>query len=301
MRHLITVLLLGPLVAAEVGELGRPGNWDFPGATSFPAALLRRALSQDGPVRDAAHPRSELDDLLRVVRERLGEGYRHQGFAAVRVEAGVQAGRLVLAVQEGPRLRRGQLRVEGATAPLAQAIQTHLTRSGVTEHADPWDVDSTVRSESGSIPWPEDGWASCAARTEEDLTRQARRAADEAGHPDARLSVRVQQEGDRAVAVVTVADPGPAGVLDEVVVEGLERTDRAALLAWLGVAPGQGVSQTRMDVLRHRLRESGRFAAIQMELQPLAVPGRRRLRLALQELDATTPLPAPPSPAEAAS
>lgn len=101
-----------------VGSLGFIRNLTFEGNASYPPAKLHDALAKDVAVVLASHPAADFADFLPVISRQLRLGYRCGGFPEATVEAVFDAtregGRIVVRIHEGPRVRMGEIRIEGA-------------------------------------------------------------------------------------------------------------------------------------------------------------------------------------------
>ena len=86
-----------------VGNLGDPDQIQFVGNDTFASRQLRSALGCNLDVLLAGHPEAPLDELLRLLEQRIVEGYRHCGFQAATVTARHvdERAQIVVAINEG--------------------------------------------------------------------------------------------------------------------------------------------------------------------------------------------------------
>jgi hypothetical protein len=113
----------------KVGALGNPQAIDFEGNQSFPAAALRKGLAGWPDFLLAGHPAAPLADCLAAIRRALIRGYQQQGFPEAQVEVTVDGTRqrIRARITEGPRFRRGEVRISGAKAIPAASLVRALT------------------------------------------------------------------------------------------------------------------------------------------------------------------------------
>ncbi|MBN1417565.1 MAG: hypothetical protein JXP34_02250, partial [Planctomycetes bacterium] len=123
-----------------VGDLGDASRWEIEGAKTFSALEIRRGLLRDFDVQLASHPFAPKDALVSVLREMILEGYLHAGFPDIRVEASADdpASRIDVRIDEGPRLRCGEIRIEGAKAVPVSRIRAALAGEGKTSESLPF-------------------------------------------------------------------------------------------------------------------------------------------------------------------
>ncbi len=308
------VALLTPARATagpRVGDLAAADRLDFVGSQFASPDRLRRALDHDVEFLLACDPAAPLDDFLAVVARRLTAGYHRAGFALARVDAraNLPARRVTVTIDEGPRLRAGDVRLQGRGPLSAADLAGWLA------------APPPAASEEQRIHWqPEKGFdagdslhekpiwlpgepARISAWSRRQLLRQIHLAFAERGFffPQLSLSVVPQPTRGMAELVVEVRDFGPPGFLGAVEVVGLQRNSPEQVLRFAELATGQHLDRAGLARLQARLYESARFAFI--DAQPLAPEkpgGPIKLSLRLIEMPDAPPLDRPFSAEEQA-
>ena len=122
--------LAGAAPRQKVGTLGDVNRMDFRGVRTFPADSIRLEVESSLPLLIASHPSAPRDEFLKVLANRIREGYLSAGFASARVTVRPHKGdkRILVEVQEGVRFQAGPVRVLGVPEQLGQHVVNRLTK-----------------------------------------------------------------------------------------------------------------------------------------------------------------------------
>lgn len=317
-RHAIFLAILGLAAlssparsAPKAGDLAAADRLDMAGCHFASPERLRTALDHDLEFLLACDPAASLDDFLAVVARRLTAGYHRAGFALARVEAraNLQTRRVLVTIDEGPRLRAGEVRLKGAGPLSAADLAAWLAAppsAPTEEQRTHWQVEKGV--DAGDSLQEKPIWvpgepARISAWSRRQLLRQIHLAFAERGFFFPKLSVEFAPQPARGLAelIIEVRDPGPPGFLGTINVVGLQRNSPEQMLRHFQVAAGQHLDRALLARLQAQLYESARFAFV--DAQPLApeTPGGPiRLSLRLIEMPDAPPLGQPFSAEEQA-
>jgi outer membrane protein assembly complex protein YaeT len=215
----------------------------FDGAQGMEPDALRQAL--------------EKQDLLDAARAERGEAaefltrfYRQQGFLDAEVtgpsldlNAETASATLRFAIQEGPRYRWGRLNVDGATA---------------------YTIDE-LREASGAPPG--EPYSPQAAQDSRDKIEEAfwRKGFRDVVVDYALVPNRSQGTVDANVIV----QEGPRSVVEEVVVQGTDRTSPEFVKNQLELAPGDVLDFTKTASSRRGLYNTGAFSSVEVRTEPV--------------------------------
>lgn len=258
------------------GDMAAADRLDFAGSHFATPERLRRALDHDLEFLLACDPAAPLDDFLAVVARRLTAGYHRAGFVLARVDAraNLQARRVTVNIDEGPRLRAGEVRLNGG-GPIAAVDLAAWLASPPGALSDEqrvhWQPDKGL--EAGDSLHEKPIWVSgeparISAWSRRQLLRQIHLAFAERGFFFPKLTIDVAPARGVADLVVTMRDAGPPGVLGAIEVVGPRRNAPEQVLRYLELAAGQRLDRARLARLQKRLYESARFAFI--DAQPIA-------------------------------
>ncbi len=119
------------LLTPRVGDLYDLERIQFEGAKTFTPRALRDGLKMTRDFYEISHPLAPQEPYVEAIQRRLLLGYQHHGFPEARIEARADArgGRVVVAVEEGPRYVCGGIKVSGAREVPATVIIERLTSS----------------------------------------------------------------------------------------------------------------------------------------------------------------------------
>lgn len=318
-RHVILLGLFGLAilpapahsVTPRVGDLAAADRLDIVGSRFATPERLRKALEHDVEFLLACDPAAPLDDFLATVARRLTAGYHRAGFGLAQIDAraNLQTRRVMVSVDEGPRLRAGDVQLRGA-GPLSAADLVAWLASPPPAASDEqrthWQPEKGL--EAGDSQHEKPIWrpgepARISAWSRRQLLRQVHLAFAERGFFFPKVSLEIAPQPARGLAelVVAVRDPGPPGFVGAIEVVGLQRNSPEQVLRFLDLAGGQHLDRAGLARLQARLYESARFAFV--DAQPLApaAPGESiKLSLRLIEMPDAPPLGQPFSAEEQA-
>ncbi|MFW5845057.1 MAG: hypothetical protein ACOCXJ_02410 [Planctomycetota bacterium] len=262
---LMTVL---GLAAVETGAWSDLEPVVFTGTGPFQPAAVRRALLSDRSLLLALHPRSPWERSRAALIATLEHGYRAQGFPDVTIlvpEELPREGALRIAIDPGMRFHSGELHVGGVDQELGGLIEAHLLQRRDQDSGLPLGADEQ-RTGLGAL-WPLENGAPFHEGGLEPIRMQVRQALRRGGRYDARFGVRLRRDPEAAVAhlEVEIADPGRAITCAAIVVQGLERSSRAAVLERIPVAIGVPLSETLLRESERALRLSGSFLSVTVQ------------------------------------
>lgn len=294
-----------------------PVEIEFEGIESFAVDGVRHALAVDVSMQAASHPRSDIAEYLRTLRQSLWEGYQSAGYLNVKLSArhDEATGRIKVRIQEGKRYRAGTVEVTGIEPGEALALKAALT-----EPFPPWDaVPVTIAAPDGStqtiwetsqgeparllVPlWPRDGVAQWGVAAWSDAWGRITRYLGATGRFNAEFTCEAvpDQKGETALLVVKFKALGPVSTVAVVVVEGARRNTPEEVKEFLGLREGVEISVRKSALWEHRLWSSGRFisAYVRTRKAKSAPDDRSRwdVHVSLHEHPAVPLLRAPLSP-----
>lgn len=203
---------------------------------------LARALAREAPAA------LERERLCRLAPEQARELLATLGFfQPARLELDCEAGQLQLRVGPPATLRRIDFQLAGGAT-----VQTDWRRWLALEVGEPFTQATWASAKRGVLV-------------------QARAA----GHALARWALTQAQVDAQASAVDAqlLLDPGPAIGLLRIDLEGLKHHGSERVDALLGLEAGQPYTEAALMAAQDRLRRSGLFDAVQVELDPDALQG----------------------------
>lgn len=293
-----------PLLVREHGDLSR---LEITGCRTFTADSIRRALEANLELLPAARPLAPLTTFERTLQRLIEEGYRSAGFPDVRVSAAwdEQRSAVVVQIEEGARLRCGEVRVAGVEDRLADTLRRGMTERavpsrgiavrpvGTAAHYKEPDHESGEESDPVWQPGNPASFHPSLLRRVEQLAETALR---EAGWWRPSLVAAVVRNDASATAdlVLHVRDPGVRAVVREIAVEGNERDTRESVLAYLDLREGVPYSGELEQSIQQRLYDSGRYRDTECRLEELVgQAGALRLLIRVWEYAASPPLDQP--------
>jgi len=245
---LAAAVLLGtaarPARAAE-GEPPQISAIDFEGNRSVSDGTLRSVMRLREPswLRPFRRPRYLGQDYLASDLRSVLAKYHQEGYPFARIQQATvthapreESVRIVIAVEEGPRVRFSELRLRG----LGERWE-HEAR----------EASGFRRGEFLSLG---------------EITRERDKVTEllsDRGHPLGRTEVTVQFERDSADVVFDV-EPGPPVFVDSIRIEGLHRTRAEVVRREISVRPGGVLLGRRVLESRQRLLDTGIFTRVRL-------------------------------------
>jgi hypothetical protein len=284
MGALLWIAILGPVAHADDRHLANdkvlcdPQNLLFEGVTSFDPEQVRHALKVCSALNSAANPEHSVVRYCVLVRRSIAAGYAHAGFADAKIHvlADEAARRVVARVNEGTRYRSGEVQVTGLPAQAAEELAEALVRPfaplTATEVSFPradgrastvWIEPAGERATMGEAVWKPGAPVACDAIALETIRERVQEHFLACGRESAEFDVRVEPQGrgDLVDLIIAVQDPGLPAVVSQIVIDGLQRNSRDALVTLLDIEPGMAFDGRLAPRLQRRLLDSGRFLA----------------------------------------
>jgi len=269
----------------RLGHLGSSAPLVVTGASAFPPEGIVQAVRRSSRFLIESHPRAPLQRYLQWLEETVRSGYLAAGFAEPQVTAAVDKGGSVvtLKVVEGPRLRAGDVAVQGNKAVAAAAIVQALTEprqgsDGETRKA-VWPAGSPARFDAGFPLAAEGAVRSVYAR---------------AGYLAPSVQVVVDPEAeDKARLLVHVAEEGMQHALGEVRFSGSFTDPEPAIREAAGIRPDSPLDTASLDALRSRLQALGRYSKVVVEKPEPREGGKADFTVKLWQAPFAPPLGAP--------
>ena len=325
-----TTPLLAQADVRPVGELGQLAKIQFTGQRAYSEAALRSSLRYELDFLLAAEPEAPLADCLQTLERLLRAGYQHAGYADAEIQV-TATNQIVVRIQEGPRLRCGDVRVAGlkqlAVADVLERFRQQAMLEPNTNTSGSSPGVATVRP--GELPpltlpqtmtlvtnwsqlkdltltrWEPGSPAMLDAASRHWLAVAATNAFADLGHfrPNFKLdfvrrSAPPQAPGELIVdMVIVVADEGPACTVGEIRIVGVKRNPADDVRRRLGLQPGQPLAAGGLEAHRQRLVDCGRFGLVEIEEAMPDREGRVDLAVRLTELP-EAPLLSEPLPPE---
>ena len=334
---LVAAALVGAAAAprATVGDLGSPECISFTGTSSFSPRVLRKAVGAAPEFLLAAHPSAPREELVETVRRAVERGYRNEGFPDVRVAVTPAAdGRTLRAeVREGPRVRRGEIRVEGTDAATAAGLIRDLTVPPATlaaENTLAQSIDSVLAArrdsaapapgattEAGALAplnaaaaqlnamlqqpaetavvWRRGDPMPFRAGFEQEISTRAQRFFAARSHAQAAVKAVLQRSRDgREVDLLLHVDEGPRSTIGRVEVQGA-RTHRTEDIRELtGLQPGGPANPEAFAHAKLALWNSARFYTFDIATAPRAgAPGTVDITIIVSEIKDRPPVREP--------
>ncbi len=284
-----------------VGDLGAPERLDFEGLHTFTADAVRSGLLNNIDFLADSHPAAPLNAYLQTLRDKVLAGYQAAGFpeAQVSMSFDSEKGRILVKVNEGPRLNQGEIRVTGAGTIPVELLRRRLTQ--VPPSLDPTNQSISERLEairsntqntssdsSNSPVWKPGEPAPFDQLSLNVITNGLDQALQDLGYFFARTRVKVVPNTNDHTAdlLIDVQDEGPSGLVDQIILTGLTNNRRDAVLKYLALKPGLPLNRQLLIRTEDLLWRSARF--LDFKVTPEIVPDRQHLNLniALTEFDA---------------
>lgn len=256
----------------------RPVGLTVLGAESFtPDQIKAAALRSAALWKLAAQANGSAREKLEALRSAVEQAYYHLGYRKVRVRASLEPNRRTLRIEEGPKFRCGQVRVEGLPAPAAKRLATLLSQGLVPGNGE---------DELKPI------WRAGKTPPRQLRTRLALTAAlEELGYSADRVNFREDQRAGALLdLVVELKETPPVRKIASVLIEGNVRNSTEAIRTLTGLRKGERWTGALRRTAAQRLRDTGRFREVRV------IPGVSDfehgvpLRVQVLELEEATPL-----------
>ncbi|WP_146522637.1 BamA/TamA family outer membrane protein [Stieleria varia] len=245
----------------------------FRGNTTFTDDELLATLSGQPDFLLAMHPLAEPLELNAVTTKLLRAGYRAAGYGDVVIvaESALHPSELVCKIAEGERYVRDEILIDGCKVIDAQQLKDHFTKRMPKEGWTPtlWsDGESieTVWTDKDGAPQKlsDPDWTpgeKIALDSEREFSRSVNKALKSLGFSNAFALVKLAPDMnthtvDLQISIVNENEPDRIANIE---VTGLQRNSETELLKWLDLEPGQQVSESRLQQMRARLWQCGRF------------------------------------------
>lgn len=278
-----------PGEAERVGELGRKEALVFEGTQAFSSAAIVKPMEMRLEFYGKSDPGAPLSDYLAWIERIVRQGYQRSGFAKVAVTATADrpAQRIRVKVAEGPRFGCGGLKFTGLEPLLTQQLTNRLL-----EAAELRESSRSPGQPSFSWSWREGEHLPADPESLDGFKRSVVAALGELNRRGAEAQVELgfAEERRQADLLVHVTNPGVAGILDQIQIEGLRVNSREDLLSFLQLRPGMPMTGNVTNDALRRLWGSGRFSGHLATLSPLPALGRFKLELAVVEFTNAPPL-----------
>ena len=291
-----------------VGDTGDPELIEFTGNKTFTAKAIREQLMMSAGYLLGSHHLALREPFLVMLREKIRGGYQNCGFPEPEVEVRYdkERRRAEVKIVEGKRYRCGEVMVEGVAPEVVKTVVARLTlrpeatnypaQTGVggdetgkvtfTAEVHPGGGDPNqpfAQEAEQTVFWEAGEPVSFVETIRQELERITQRALAQHGLFFPKLEVKIQTTAEKSTAnlFVKVTDPGPAAVIDEIVVEGNRKNSQAEILEFLGLKTGMPITRATLDEAERKLWDSGRFRHYELapELTPSENPASRHLRL----------------------
>lgn len=276
------------------GTLARAVEFEVRGVVSPTPARLADALRDDDDLLRFSAPYVSEDRLADAAAERARLALQRQGYTEPAIDARVEqdgSGRtVVLEVEPGERMTAGDVVIDGLEEPLAARLTTWLTTPQPPASAKRRVVDAGNAQE---LQWLNDQgrpvkmmpplWtagepAAVDAPFAEDVRRLVVRFLREEGCLVAAERIKNKRSDGFSVAVepsaagmaalsLRFADEPVVATIREVEVQGGDGLPPETLMTFLGIAPGEAVTEADRRRWEEQLRQSGRFIRHRVTLQ----------------------------------
>lgn len=306
------------LLTLRVGDYFDLQRFVFEGVKAFPPESLRQALRRTRDFFEVSHPLAQQDTYLDAIQRKVLLGYQHHGFPGARIEArpDARAGRVVVTVEEGPRYVCGEVKVTGAEKVPAAVIIGRLTTSPAPAQSarrafafqdkapstNPLTQAAPDESDPDAAVWVK---GEPAPFSNPDLLRIKERVTDllaERGFLFPKIYVRIvpDQSARTAELLVEVLEEGPHAVIEHIDVVGNQTNTAEAVLRYLDLKPGMGLSSEVVGKIEDRLWRAARFLSYKVSLGSPEAEGRVPVKIELAEYDKAPPLEQAFSPSDQA-
>lgn len=145
--------------AAPLGALGEPERLVVRGLTTLDAEQLRQPLLADTDLVWLSRPNASRDAYVAAVARKATLALERGGFATPEVKTAVESSdgvdRLVLTVNEGPRLTAGMIEITGLPAELATRLERHLSEALPAADSAPEPHAGKANAAGDGAQWPE--------------------------------------------------------------------------------------------------------------------------------------------------
>lgn len=300
----IVLLLTATAIAAPdtVGELGDLDSVQFVGNDTFSSKQIRAALGLNLDVLLAGHPAAPFGELLRILDEKVTDGYRHLGFAEVEVSVRLDEQRsvVIVSIVEGRRYLAGKVEITGGSTIPIDRLTARITSPQPDKSVSSAPELAAILPRTQKAIWPVGKPASFADGHWLSQREALQDALKSLGYFDATFDVTVRPEADgSAVLVISIRDEGPRATLGEIQIIGNQQNTVDDLIRFLDVPIGTILDAELKAQLEHKLSESARFVRHELDIiTPPFGDAPAILRVKLLEYPDAPPLSEPLTPAE---
>lgn len=301
--------LAGPACAADsapapatspitlVGSLGAREAFVFEGNKTFSSDTIMDELRRHMDFFLATHPAAPLGELAPQIAKLVQVGYRHRGFPEAQVDATLDstAGRLRVAISEGPRYKTGAIRFTGVKEIQEPSVQSRLmdALAGL-----PTPAVATLETNQLEAFWEKDGYPPFDEGATASIVTRLEAELETLNYYRPKLNVTVVPNASSKTAdlQVEMADAGLKGTIEQIELNyrtADRKNSRQEILSFLGLETGQPVTASLLTDVTNRLWRSARFLEHTATLTPLPEVGKFRLDLGLRDLEEALPLSQP--------
>jgi tetratricopeptide (TPR) repeat protein len=284
-----------PSGGALVGDRGRKESLEFEGNKTFTREQILRGISLSLDFQTGSRPNSPFPDFAALLKRLVRLGYQRAGFGDVDVEVTeVDPKRVRIRVNEGPRYLCGEIILSGVPSMTNGTVQRKITEAFQPNVAPP-------------IPFSPDGWRrGKPAPMDEDARERFSVLVMETftslnyWAPSVQVRLIPSPAQHRADLSIHIANEGVKGTVEEIEITGLHTNSRAKILEHLGLKAGMPLQADLAAGVSNQLWRCGRFFHHDVVLEPLADPGRFKLKVDLVEVRDAPPIERELSPKEMA-
>lgn len=260
---------------ARVGSFGNPAHFAFEGVAIFREEDIRSTLQGDLDIVVAGHPLKRRELFLRLIEQRVTQGYRAGGCPNAKVEARFDdaRGQIVVRVDEGSRYTCGPIVVTGCRQVSVEDLIAWLTKpkddeqktKPILDVEGKQDVVATVQHALShpktSGIWRRNEPANFSEGGQRGLEMGIRDCLADQGFFSAQFTFEIEPSasGQPATLRIRIDDEGPVAALGRIEITGLKRHTQDEVLDFLKLRPGMPMKGIRANDLEQRLEQSARF------------------------------------------
>ncbi len=287
-----------------------PDRLSITGAVAFTREEILRGLAADLEVQLAASREKGLEEYQFAIEGRFLAGYKHSGYADVRVDcrADSASGKILVRINEGPRYVNGAIRVYGAVKipakELIQRLQQPTPPVGaqigcydeVNGRTIPRWVDNNGEEVTLLGPiWEKGNPAAFDEGAIQSCHDRVARALDELGYPTANFQISLEHTdpAHSATLAIYLSDEGPDPIVTDITVMGNHISSDSAVCNYLQLHPGAKYSGEAVANWREQLWSSGRFISCNFSAERSADYRGLRLYIRVVEYKKAPPLDKP--------
>lgn len=268
-----------------VGDIGDTDRIRFVGNETFDAKLLHAALRYDPDILISGHPMALRKELLQLIEQRLGDGYRHSGFPEATVTMQVDDTRsiIVATIREGQRFLAGKVEVTGtSTLPVDRFIERLVKPS----------FDPSLPQQPPAKLWLAGKPASFSAGHWKSKYETIQKVFQSLGYHDVLFRTSVRAEPDQtATLVIAVTDEGPRATLGTIEVIGCQKNTAEDVIRYLDFPAEMLLDADAKQQIEKKLADAARFLKHTVEIiTPPFGDAASTLRITLVEYDEAPPL-----------